>query len=110
MQEIGSPHRSVAIIQFRNPNRTRGVDERLLLDAPDALARAHREGVVGSVVAWTLPLEFPVGLFVRVRLLSGHARSFRPDQAFLGDLGFQRLEAFPHPLQIMPEPEAPDAR
>lgn len=47
IQEIGSHHRSFAIIQFRKPDLTIGVDERLLIDAPDALERAHIEGVLG---------------------------------------------------------------
>ncbi len=48
--------------------------------------------------------------FVGLRLLQGHDLRFRQHHAFLGDLRFERLEPFPHRLQIMPKPDAADAR
>ena len=51
----------------------------------------------------TMRLLFALGLLQRGQL------AFGQNQAFLGDLGFQRLEPFLHRLQIMTLPDAANA-
>src|SRR4051812_45516693 len=69
IQELGSCDRRLPVIQLRTPDLAVRVDERLLIDAPDALQRPHREGVLSAAIAGTLALEVPV------RVLSAFAFS-----------------------------------
>jgi len=62
IQEIGGRDRHLPVIQRCEPHLAVGVDECLLIDAPDALERPHREGVLGAAIARTLALEFARGL------------------------------------------------
>jgi hypothetical protein len=105
IQEIGGRDWRLPVIQFREPDLAVGIDERLLIDAPDALERPHIEGILGAAVARTLALEFAVGFFVRLRLLQRYDLGLRQHQPLLSHLRLQRLESFPHRLQIMPEPD-----
>lgn len=74
-----------------------------------ALEGADVEGILGAAVARILALELAVGFFVRLRLLQRHDLGLSQHQPLLGHLRLQRLEPFPHGLQIMPEPDLPDA-
>lgn len=110
IEEFRGGDRRLPVIQLREADLAVRIDERLLINTPHVLERAHVEGVLGAAVAGTLTLEFPVGFFVRLRLLQGYDLSFRQHQPLLGHLRFQRLEPLAHGLQIMSELDTADAR
>ena len=70
---------------------------------------ADVERVLRPTVAGALALELPVG-FLSVSAFSKAASWPGEDQALLGHLGFERLEALLHRLQIMALPHPAHAR
>ncbi len=61
VQKIGCRDRCLAIIELGARNLGIGVDEGLLVDAPDLLQIANIERVLGAAVAWMLALKFAMG-------------------------------------------------
>ncbi len=61
-------------VQFAGGHLAVGVDERLLVDAPDALDSADVVGVLRSQVAWVLGLDLPVSLIAAA--IRGCVRNF----------------------------------
>ena len=68
------------------------------------------ECVLRATISRAFTLKLARRFFVGLRLLQGHHLRLRSDKALLSDLGLQGLEPFPPGLQIMPEPDASDAR
>ena len=100
IQAIGGRTRRLSVLPLREPHLAGGVDDRLLRDAPDALERPHRAGVLGTTVART---------FVRYCLLQCHdlgLGEYHPSWA----RRLHRRQPFPPRLQSVPEPDPPDAR
>ena len=112
VNEIGGGDRRLAVVELGEGDLGIGVDERLLVDAPDPLHVADVEGVLGPAIARTFALELAMRLLFALGLLQRGQLAFGQHQAFLGDLGFERLEPFLHRLQIMtlPDPAHPGRR
>lgn len=51
-QEIGGRDRRLPVIQFCEPDLTIGINERLLINPPDALERPHIEGILGATLVF----------------------------------------------------------
>ena len=96
VQKIGRRDRCLAIIELGASHLGVGVDERLLVDAPDPLQIANIECVLGAAVARTLALKFAMGLllglglFQRDELGLGSVRT-RPSWALLASRALSRL-------------------
>lgn len=66
-----------------------GIHEGLLVDAPDALDRAHIEGVLATQIAWMGCFYFSAGQVIFTLSLQGRHLRFSENGASLGDLSFQ---------------------
>jgi hypothetical protein len=71
VQELGGRDRRRSVVQLRDPHRARGVDDRLVLAAPDALARATGERGLGAAGAQTFAHTFAGRGLVRLRCFHG---------------------------------------
>ena len=109
VEEIGGGDRRLAVIELGEGDLGVGVDEGLLVDAPDPLHVADVERVLGAAIARTFALELAMRLLFALGLLQRGELAFGQHQAFLGDLGFERLEPFLHRLEIMALPDAANA-
>ncbi len=108
--QVRGGDRGLPVIEFREPHLAVGVDDGLLIDPAHALQAPDIERVLCAAVARTFALKFAMRFFVGLRLLQRNDLRLGQHEALLSDLGLQGLEPFPHGLQIMPEPDAPDAR
>ncbi len=77
VQKIGRGDWRLAIIELGASNLGVGVDERLLVDAPDPLQIAGIERVLGAAVARMLALKLAMGLLLSLGL-------FQRDELGLG--------------------------
>src|SRR5271155_6254729 len=79
---------------------------------PTPLHVADVEGVLGPAIARTFALELAMRLLFALGLLQRGELAFSQHQAFLSDLGFERLEPFLHRLKIvaLPDPAHPGRR
>jgi len=109
VEEIGGCDRGLAIVELGEGELRIGVEEGLLIDAPDALHVADIEGVLGAAIAWALALKFAMRLFLALGLLQRDELAFGKNDAVLRDLGFERLEPLLHCLEIMALPDRTDA-
>ena len=84
-------------IESGNPDQAIRVDEGLLIDPADVLV-CQRRRYLALHSSRTLALEFVVGFFVGLlfRAMTWASASTSPS------LHLQRLEPFPHRLQVMP--------
>src|SRR5262249_54501149 len=64
VHQVGGGEWRLPIIELGEGYLRIGIDRRLLVDAPDALERAHIERVLRHAVTRTLARELAVGLFV----------------------------------------------
>ena len=77
VQEVGDGERGLATVQLRERRFGTGVDEGLLVDAPDPLHSPDIERILRAAVAGTLALEppmcflFGLGLLERGKLALG---------------------------------------
>jgi hypothetical protein len=69
IEQVGRRQRGLAILEFRERYLTIGIDESLLGDPPYALQRPTVERLLCPTLPRTFALEFPVGLFLYLRLL-----------------------------------------
>src|SRR5262249_38330862 len=106
VEQIGRGDRCLAIVELGTGNLGVGVDESLLIDAPDSLQVADIECILGAAIAWMLTLELAMGLLLCLGLFQRDDLGLGQHQAFLGAPGFQRLESFGQGLQIMSLPHA----
>src|SRR5437588_3592804 len=81
-----------------------GVDEGLLVDASNALQIADIERILRAAISWMLALELAVRLLLGLGLFQRDDLRLGQHQAFLGALGFQRLEPLVHRLQVVAQP------
>ena len=109
VDEIGGGDRRLAVIELGEGNLGVGVDEGLLVDAPDPLHVANVEGVLGAAIAWAFAFELAMRFLFALGLLQRGELAFRQHQAFLGDLGLEGLEPLLHRLKIMALPDAANA-
>jgi hypothetical protein len=86
-----------------------GIDERLLVDPADALQIADIERILGAAIARMLALELAMRLLLGLGLFQRDDLRLGQHQAFLGALGFQRLEPLGHGLQVVAQPDAAHA-
>ena len=71
----------------------------MLVDAADALDRAHVVSVLGAQIAGVFGLDLPVGLFLFPRSLQRPHLIFSENQVFLSGFSFQSFEPFAKGLQ-----------
>ena len=109
VKEIGGGDRRLAVVELGEGDLGIGVDERLLVDAADPLHVADVERILGPAIARTFALELAMRLLFALGLLQRGQLAFGQNQAFLGDLGFERLEPFLHRLKIVALPDPADA-
>ena len=81
----------------------------MLVNPPHALEIADIEGVLGAAVPRMLALELAVRLLLGLGLFQRDDLRLGQHQAFLGALGFQRLEPLVHRLQIVAQPHTSHA-
>src|SRR6476469_6613555 len=86
-----------------------GVDEGLLIDAPNTLEVADIERVLGAAIAGMLAFKLAMGLLLSLGLFQRDHLSFGQHQALLGALGFERFEPFLHGFQVVAQPHATHA-
>ena len=112
VEQVGGGDRRLAVIELGEGDLGVGVDEGLLVDAADPLHVADVERILGAAIARTFALELAMRLLFALGLLQRDELAFGQHQAFLGDLGFERLEPFLHRLEIMtlPDPAHPGRR
>src|SRR6202047_462445 len=106
VQEIGCRDWRFAIIELCECELRIGVDKGLLVNAADPFHVADVERVLGAAVARAFALELAVRLLFGFGFLQGDDLRLGQDQAFLRNLGFQRLEPLLHRLEIMALPDA----
>ena len=63
VQQVGRGERGLAIVELGEGNLRVGVDEGLLIDAPDALECPDIVRILGAEIAWVLGLDLAVGFF-----------------------------------------------
>src|ERR1700691_5355232 len=112
VDEISRGDGRLAIIELGKGDLGVGVDKGLLVDAADPLHVADVERILGAAIARTFALELAMRLLFALGLLQRGELAFGQHQAFLSDLGFERLEPFLHRLKIMalPDPAHPGRR
>ena len=93
--------RGLAVVELGEADLGVGVDEGLLVDAPDALERADVEGVLGAAVSRAFGDEFAVGFLVGLGFFQGCHLRLGQDQAVLRHLGLERLEPMFHGWQVV---------
>jgi hypothetical protein len=86
-----------------------GIDERLVVDPADAFERARVKRILRPAVARTVALEFAVRFFLALHPLQRRQVRLGKNVAFLGHLGFERLQPMPHRDYIMANPTSPHA-
>src|SRR5256884_2158041 len=94
----------LAVVELGKAYLGVGVDEGLLVDASNALQIADIERILGAAVTWMLVLELAVRLLLGLGLFQRDDLRLGQHQAFLGALGFQRLEPLVHRLQVVAQP------
>ena len=82
VEEIGCRDRRLAIIEVGASNLGVGVDERLLVDAPDPLQIADIERILGAAVARMLALKLAMRLLLSLGLFQRDELGLGQDQAF----------------------------
>ena len=70
VEQVGRGDRGLAVIELGERHLGVGVDEGLLVDAPDPLHGADVEGVLRAAIAGALALELAMRLLVRLGLSS----------------------------------------
>jgi hypothetical protein len=75
----------------------------------NALQIADIERILGAAVTWMLAFELAVCLLLGLGLFQRDDLRLGQHQAFLGALGFQRLEPFLHRLQVVAQPHTAHA-
>jgi hypothetical protein len=81
VEEIGRGERGLAIIELAEGELGVGIDERLLVDAPDPLQVANIERVLGAAVARMLALELAMRLLLGLGLFQRDKLGLGQDQA-----------------------------
>ena len=87
----------------------KGVNEGLLIDAPNTLEVADIERVLGAAIAGMLAFKLAMGLPLSLGLFQRDHLSFGQHQALLGALGFESFEPFLHGFQVVAQPHATHA-
>src|ERR1700704_1303482 len=88
VEEISRRNRRLAIVELGAGNLGVGVDEGLLVDAPNSLQIADIERILGPAIARMLALKFAMGLLLSLGLFQRDDLRLGQHQAFLGTLGF----------------------
>src|SRR6516225_6877614 len=109
IEQIGRRDRRLAIVKLGAGDLGVGVDEGLLIDAPDPLQVADIECVLGAAIARMLACKLAMGLLLGFGLLQRDDLGLGQHPAFLGALGLERLEPLAQGLKIVPEPDAAHA-
>ena len=91
VQKIGRRDRRLAIIELGASNLGVGVDEGLLVDAPDPLQIANIERVLGAAVARMFALKFAMGLLLGLGLFQRDELGLGQYQTFLALLASRAL-------------------
>jgi len=102
-QELGMMR---AIVELHEGQLRISIQEGLLVDATDALDRAHVVRILGAEITRMFGLDLPVGLFLFPRSFQRPDLIFGEDQIFLSGFGFHRFEPFAKGFQIVAQPNA----
>jgi hypothetical protein len=77
VEQIGGGDRGLAVVELGEAELGVGIEEGLLIDAPDALEGSDVEGVLGAAVAGAFGVELAVGFLVGLGFLQGRRAGFR---------------------------------
>src|SRR5262245_17787874 len=91
VQQISRCDRRLAIVELGASDLGVGVDESLLVDAPNSLQIADIERILGAAVTRTLALELAMGLLLGLGLFQRDQLSLGQHQAVLGALSSRAL-------------------
>ena len=105
VEKVGGGDRRLSVIELGESHLGVGVDEGLLIDAPDALHVADVEGVLRAAIARALALELAMRFLLGLGLLQGRQLALGQHQALLRDFRLKRLQPLLHGLQIMALPD-----
>src|ERR1700750_1941548 len=84
VEQIGSGDRSLAIVELGAGNLGVGIDEGLLVDAPNSLQIADIERILGVAIARMLALELAMRLLLSLGFFQRDDLRLGQYQAFLG--------------------------
>lgn len=105
IEHVRRHERVLPVVKFGEADFGVGVDDRLLVNVPDAFDIPYIIGVLRHQEAGIIGLYFTVGLFLCLGLLKcGHLVLVKHN-AFLLHFGGESLQAFLEGLHVMPEPD-----
>ena len=109
IEQIGRGDRGLGGAQFGLRDLAISIYIGLLINAPNTLEGADREGVLRSQIAGMGRLDLAAGYIIQLFLFQGLDLCLGQDTPFFGDFGFQRLQAGFEVRQIMVQPDRPHA-
>ena len=101
VEQIGCRDRRLAIVELGAGDLGVGIDEGLLVDAPNSLQIADIERILGAAIARMLAFELAMRLLLGLGFFQRDDLRLGQHQAFLGTFGFQRPEPFVHGFEIV---------
>ena len=109
VEQVGRGDRRLGGVEFGMGHLAIGVHVGLLVDPANALEGADIERVLAAQITRMSGLNLAAGLIVQLLLFKRLNLGLGQDCAFLGNLGFQRLEPLFEVGQIVPQPDRPDS-
>ena len=109
IEQVGRGDRGLGGVQVDLRDLAISIYIGLLINAPNTLEGANREGVLRSQMAGMGRLDLTAGFIIQLLLFEGLDLCLGKDAAFFGDFGFQRLQAGFEVCQIMAQPDRPYA-
>jgi hypothetical protein len=109
IEQVGRGDRGLGGVQVDLRDLAISIDIGLLINAPNTLEGANREGVLRSQMAGMGRLDLAAGCIIQLFLFQGLDLCLGQDTTFFGDFGLQRLQAGFDVRQIMAQPDRPHA-
>ena len=109
IEQVGRGDRGLGGVQVDLRDLAISIYIGLLMNAPNTLEGANREGVLRSQMAGMGRLDLAAGCIIQLFLFQGLDLCLGRDTTFFGDFGLQRLQAGFDVRQIMAQPDRPHA-
>ena len=93
IEQVGRGDRSLGGVQVDLRDLAISIYIGLLMNAPNTLEGANREGVLRSQIAGMGRLDLAAGCIIQLFLFQGLDLCLGQDTTFFGDFGLQRLQA-----------------